>query len=249
MIKPTKAQRLECRNEPDNLIPVMYQTWENLLFLHWEVKEEEISKGLPEGLYADTYNNKSFAAITPFTLKNLHLPFLPPLPFAGNFFETNVRTYIFNDEGIPGIWFYSLYANNVLAVEAAKQIPLPYKTADINVAQNNSSINYNLSNIKEDPAGKYEFNYILNGKSFYPDSDSLEFFLVERYFLFYLDRRNKLKKIRVNHQPYPLQNIKLLNYSPSLLKLNNINPLFSEPVHAIFSPGPGEVKIYIPEKN
>jgi uncharacterized protein YqjF (DUF2071 family) len=74
----------------------------------------------------------------------------------------------------------------------------------------------------------YEFNYIPNGKSFYPDPDSLEFFLVERYFLFYSDRRNKLKKIRVNHQPYPLQNVKLLNYNSSLLKLDNINSLSAE---------------------
>jgi hypothetical protein len=246
MNKTTTEKRVEARQEPFNKNPVMYQTWIDLLFLHWEVDPEKIKLTLPNGLYPDLYNRKCYAAITPFSVKNMHIPYFPSVPFLSNFNETYVRTYVINEEGTPGIWFYSLYADNSLAVEGAKRIPLPYKYAEINLKKNMGTFLYTISKLKN-KSDTYEYIYIPSGEMFYPESESLEFFLIERYFLFYVDNKRKLKKIRVNHIPYPLQKVELMKFTPELLNLNNINIISEDLSNSVFSPGPVEVKIYFPE--
>jgi uncharacterized protein YqjF (DUF2071 family) len=224
----------------------MYQTWEDLLFLHWEADYNEIKKSLPAGLTPDNYNNKTYVGITPFYLHSLRLPLLPSLPGVSSFFETNVRTYVFDENGTPGVWFYSLDANEFLAVKAANLIPLPYKLAEISVKKEFNIIDYKIKRDKTELQS--EFIYKPEGETFYPDSETLEFFLAERYFLFFIDSKNNLRKIRVNHSPYPLQKVEVIKEDCHLINLDGIKISSFYPVHAIFSSGPGEVKIYSPEK-
>jgi len=245
---PTLKQRLETRQIPDKQIPVMYQTWNDLLFLHWEVDPAELQKVLPAGLYVDTYNGKAYAGVTPFFLTDLRLPILPAIPGISDFLELNVRTYVYNENGTPGIWFFSLYANQVLAVKAAQLIPLPYKKVEIKAVLSNGYIDYKLSQEASGSLIDSEYIYKPAGDVFYPESESLEFFLVERYYLFYTDKSNNLKRIRVNHVPYPVQNAEVLQYNSNLILLENITYISGEPAHQVFSSGPGEVKIYAPEK-
>jgi len=58
MNKTTLARRIEARQEPFNKNPVMYHTWIDLLFLHWEVDPEKIRLTLPKGLSPDLYDGK-----------------------------------------------------------------------------------------------------------------------------------------------------------------------------------------------
>lgn len=249
MAAPTLKQRLEARQIPDKLIPVMYQTWNDLLFIHWEVAPDEIQKHLPSGIYADTYNGKSYIGITPFFLTDLHLPGLPAIPGISDFLELNVRTYVYNEDGIPGIWFFSLFANQTLAVKAAKLIPLPYKKVEIKAILNNSYIDYKLTQESTVSIIQSEYIYKPVGEVFYPDSESLEFFLIERYYLFYKDKSGKLKKIRVHHDPYPAQKAEVLKYNSNLILMHSITYTSGDPAHQIFSVGPGPVKIYAPERS
>ncbi|HAY10466.1 MAG TPA: DUF2071 domain-containing protein, partial [Thauera sp.] len=45
---------------------------------------------------------------------------LPPVPWLSYFLELNLRTYVHDDAGRPGIWFYSLDCNRALAVWVAR---------------------------------------------------------------------------------------------------------------------------------
>lgn len=248
MTTPTLKKRIEARQIPDKLMPVMYQTWNDLLFLHWEIDPVELQKILPDGLYVDGFNGKSYIGITPFFLTDLHLPALPPIPGISDFLELNVRTYVYNEVGIPGIWFFSLYANQVLAVKAAQMIPLPYKKVEIKAILNNGYLDYKLSHEISGSSVDSEYIYKPVGEVFYPESESLDFFLVERYYLFYADISKKLKMIRVNHDPYPVQQVEVLKYNSNLILLQGIAYVSGEPVHQVFSAGPGPVKIFAPEK-
>ena len=61
--------------------------------------------------------------------------FSASLPFLSESHEINVRTYVHLD-GIPGIWFFSLDANNPVAVWGAKlAFHLPYFNARMSLEQ------------------------------------------------------------------------------------------------------------------
>lgn len=248
MTTPTLKKRIEARQIPDKLMPVMYQTWNDLLFIHWEIEQGELQLKLPDGLYVDTFNGKAYAGVTPFFLTDLRLPGLPAIPGISDFLELNVRTYVYNEDGLPGIWFFSLYANQTLAVKAANLIPLPYKKVEIKAVYTRGYIDYTLLQYNSGTLIDSEYIYKPIGEVHYPESESLDFFLVERYYLFYLDKSGNLKRIRVNHDPYPLQQAEVMKSNSNLILLQGLTHSGRGPVHQVFSTGPGQIKIYAPEK-
>jgi uncharacterized protein len=246
MNKPSISTRLVLRQIPDNAIIVMKQKWRNLLFLHWEFDPEEIQLTLPSGLYVDTFNEKAYVGITPFFLFDVRPVFLPAISLLSDFLEVNVRTYVHDEKGIPGVWFYSLDANQPIAVKLAQQINLPYKKSEIKAEKNKDSqeIFYKVKRKNGSDNLSSEFIYKPDGKEFYAESGSLEFFLVERYLLFsYNNKNKKLNSIQVHHQPYPLNETKLSKWDDNLLKLNGLKSREKPPDHIITSPGV-DVDIY-----
>lgn len=128
---PSLETRKAQQEEPVGT-PVMYQTWRDLLLLHWEWDPAEIQELLPPGLYVDTYGDKAYVAVTPFFMNDVRASFLPEIPGTANFLELNVRTYVYDRNGIPGVWFFSLDCNQNLAVMMAKLFySLPYHSAEM----------------------------------------------------------------------------------------------------------------------
>ena len=126
---PTEPQRLAVRARPAGR-PAMFQQWRDLLFLHWEYPAATIQATLPEGLHLDTFAGKAYLGVIPFFMRNVRPRFLPGLPRLSNFMELNVRTYVHDEAGVPGVWFYSLDANQPLAVKIARRFfHLPYEHA------------------------------------------------------------------------------------------------------------------------
>src|SRR5687767_9359618 len=81
---PSLESRLAARNKPAG-IPVMFQNWENLLFLHWEWNPAEIQKTLPPGLWVDTFEGKGYLGIIPFFMRDVRASFLPAIPGTSDF--------------------------------------------------------------------------------------------------------------------------------------------------------------------
>ena len=145
MIVPTSEHRLSVRQRPNNRSPVMYQNWEKLLFLHWKWNAEEIQKTLPEGLFVDTFNGNAYLGLVPFYMRKIRPRFLPVVWGISNFLEMNLRTYVYDKRGRPGVWFYSLDANQWLAVLCAKTFfNLPYFNAKIQAIEKKDSIYYKV---------------------------------------------------------------------------------------------------------
>jgi uncharacterized protein len=104
------------RQLPLGQSPVMFQRWLHLLFLHWPVEPRTIQSTLPPGLQVDTFSGQGWIGIVPFFMRGVRPVGLPSIVGPSNFLELNLRTYVRDRDGRPGIWFYSLDANQPLAV-------------------------------------------------------------------------------------------------------------------------------------
>ena len=87
------AAQLELRNSPPSRPHVMYQRWEELLFLHWEVDPQLIAKDLPSGLKVDTFDGRAYLGIVPFFMKGIRPRFLPAVPGISNFERYRCLSY------------------------------------------------------------------------------------------------------------------------------------------------------------
>ena len=111
----------------------MYQRWDRLLFLHWEYSPDAIQETLPPGLSVDTFEGRAFLGVVPFFMRNIRPRVLPAVPYLSNFLECNVRTYVHDENGVPGVWFFSLDTNRWLAYKIARiAFRLPYYWAAMN---------------------------------------------------------------------------------------------------------------------
>lgn len=234
---PTLNDRFAATQRPD-ASPVMYQRWSELLFLHWEVSAGEIAATLPEGLYPDLHEGKAWLGLVPFYMQNIRPRFLPTVPGISNFLEMNVRTYVHDDQGRPGVWFYSLDANQSLAVALARQFfHLPYHRAEMKAEQQENGFHYACTR-KSLPGQTSRFVYAAGEALPSPTPGSLEYFLVERYYLFAHHKRRMKNSIgQVNHVPYPLVEAKVEHWSGEAIAQAGFDIGERQPDHSVMSRG------------
>ena len=179
------------------------QTWENLLFAHWRVSDEELRGHVPEELPLDTFDGSAWLGITPFRLSGLRVRGLPPLPRFSSFLELNVRTYV-RVEGKAGIYFFSLDAESTFAVEAAKRLyRLPYFRARMSADLAGGEVDFASERVGGRQAA-LQARYRPQGEAAPPTPGSLEHFLTERYCLFTM-HEDRVHWVQIHHPPWPLQ--------------------------------------------
>ena len=102
-VSPSLEQRLAARQPPAGRQPVMFQSWRHLLFLHWKVNPGALQALLPAGLTIDVFRGDAFVGIVPFFMCGVRPRLLPQAPGLSSFLELNVRTYVYDADGIPGV--------------------------------------------------------------------------------------------------------------------------------------------------
>jgi uncharacterized protein len=218
---------------------VMAQQWEDLLFLHWPVDPITVQRTLPEGLSVDTYQGWAWIGLVPFRMRNVRPRAAPFL--SSNFLELNLRTYVRDFRGIPGVWFYSLDANNPLAVWAARLFfGLPYQHAEMRVENSHEEIRY--SSRRRGSATVQEYRFRPPNKLEESNLGSLEFFLIERYRLFSV-RRGRILSGRVYHSPYQFNEATVTQVDSYLFELDGLAPP-AEPPHSVLYAARVDVAIY-----
>jgi len=211
---PTLESRLAVRERPARA-HVMHQRWESLLFLHWHWDAAEIQRTLPPGLFVDTFQGDAWLAIVPFYMRGIRPRLCPAVPGISDFLEVNVRTYVHDHQGRPGVWFYSLDCNQPLAVWTARTFfHLPYQHARMKAEISDGCIDYHCKR-RGEPAASH-FRYRIAAESQAAEPGSLAFFLAERYLLFSWTPRG-IRCGQVNHLPYPL--------AEASLEAWDVNPL------------------------
>jgi uncharacterized protein YqjF (DUF2071 family) len=185
--------------------PAMLQSWRHLAFLHWEVDVEALRRRVPAELEIDTFEERAFVGLVPFTMHGIRPPGFPALPGLSRFHEINVRTYVLRWRD-PGVYFFSLDAASRLAVIGARTFwRLPYHFAAMDLTVEDDSVVYSSSRRWPGPRpADCRLRYRPRGPAAPARPGSLEHFLVERYLLFTV-AGGRIWRGRVHHPPYPLQ--------------------------------------------
>ena len=239
--------RLAPTRRPDES-PIGYQTWEDLLFVHWKFPAAEVQALLPDTVTVDTHDGFAWLGLVPFAMRNVRPWWSPTVPGVSNFLETNVRTYVHLNGADPGVWFFSLEASSSLAVRIARwKWQLPYFRAKMELRRSANGISYCSSRLWPEPAPAqsdvaFEFQESAEPRSFSAsEPGTFEHFLLERYYLYttLTDRRSgesTLLRGQVHHAAYEHCGVELTKCSDGLVAAAGFEPE-GAPEHLAYSPG------------
>jgi uncharacterized protein YqjF (DUF2071 family) len=221
----------------------MRQRWAGLLFLHWPVDAALIAERLPPGLHVDTFDGNAWLGVVPFFMDRIRPSGLPPVPWLSWFLELNVRTYVHDSQGNPGVWFFSLDCNQPVAVEIARRaFHLPYQHALMRGGKDGENIHYQ-SRRKVTGSLDAVFTYSIPTATLPAGEGSLEWFLVERYLLFSANPDGELFCGQVHHAPYQIAPATCSHWSTEPVRLNDL-PEPDGPPPSMLTAAPVDVKIF-----
>jgi hypothetical protein len=227
--------------------PNGHQTWEKLLFVHFTYPAELVRALVPKELELDLWDDRAWVGLVPFEMKNIRPAFVPK-PLALDFLETNLRTYVHRN-GEPGVYFFSLEASSLLAVEAARfGWGLPYFHADMETTSGDgapgSQVRYETVRRGVSPTVRDVFEYTVGERLGTSEPGTLEHFLLERYLLFTVEK-GRVSKGHVHHVPYPAHRATLTHFEDGLLGAAGLPAPSGAPAAVHYSPGV-EVDVFGP---
>jgi uncharacterized protein YqjF (DUF2071 family) len=197
------------------------QRWHRLLFSHWEVTAETLRPLVDSRLTLDSFEGRYFVGLVAFEMRAVR-PFhwLPTIPTTGEFPEVNLRTYVHLDGKEPGVWFFSLDAQSLLAVIAARlawHLPYFHTLFSVHEDDADSCVRWQARRLRPRPPAHLEVEFTIEESIPPPGPESFEFFLTERY-QFYAARRGQLLRARVHHSPYELRRARVVQLETDLLE-------------------------------
>ncbi len=203
-----------------------YQEWNNVIFLHWEVKESELEMFIPDNIEIDYFNGTTWVSLVAFTMQKTrprNLPYLPPI---SNFHEINIRTYV-KYKGKSGVYFLSIEANSKISCWLARKMSnLPYRFSQMGRMHNS------FTSRNEESKYRLNLNYSIEQKM--SDKSDLDNWLTERYALFQ-DTKNGINTFDIHHMEWPIFNVKLNQIDIHYQHLSNLINLNPNKYH--YSPG------------
>ena len=211
--------------------------WHDLLFMHWKVDAAELQKNLPPGLQLDTYNGNAWIGIVPFRMSGVAPRWTPDLPWVSKFPELNVRTYVIGPDGKPGVWFYSLDADNPIAVVGARWLyNLNYMHADIKFNREKgcdcgSWIHYESDRTHRGlPPASLNVEYRPIGSAYQSAKGSLLDWLTTRYTLFAADRKQRIYRGDIEHDPWEIRDAQAIVHRNTMTDGIGVSLPDSEPL-------------------
>ncbi|WP_066387383.1 YqjF family protein [Neobacillus mesonae] len=161
---------------------IMKQTWEDILFCHWEAAPERLRGFIPAELDLDLFDGKAWLTILSFRVNHQRFRFLPEIPFLNRYLELNVRTYVkYGDTA--GVYFFSLDANHLPSIIGARMTALPYVLARISFFKRDREFIFNSKRMLGN--GEYSLQYrVSSGPGERLEPGTLGNWLLERYCLF-----------------------------------------------------------------
>jgi uncharacterized protein YqjF (DUF2071 family) len=216
---------------PFNERPSMRHTWASLSFLHWPYDPEALQRLLPSGLIADTHDGRGYVGLILFHL-TVRPARLPAIPWLCSFAETNVRTYVRNPAGRPGILFLSLDAARLgaVAVARASSWRLPYHWAAMRLRRDGDLVTYACRR-RWPGSGDASSRVVLRvGAPYRPEElTPLDRFLTARW-CFYTRSRRGLAQTAAHHPPWRLARGAALQVEDRLIAATGLQQPDGEPL-------------------
>ncbi len=232
---PSPDAQVALRERPSGRC-ALHQRWADLAFLHWAWDPAEIQARLPSGLEVETWDGKGWLGVVPFSMERIRPRGLPPLPWISWFLELNLRTYVTDEAGRPGVWFFSLDCNQPVAVSWGRRaFHLPYRHARMSRRIDaDGTIDYRCRPNVHGRGSRTVWRP--QGELRRAEPGTFEFFLVERYLMF-TEGPNGLRQGRVFHAPYRIADLDLQEWDAEIPISNGFANPGRPPEHALFSPG------------
>jgi len=201
-----------------------YQEWNDVLFLHWKVKIDDLAPLIPKGILLDTFNGESWISIVAFTMEKIRPRNLPSLKAISDFHEINTRTYVTQDNK-SGVYFLSIEAEKQISCIIANLLSgLPYRNANIRRQTTGDSHQYALMNNDRD----LQFNSDFTVGERIANKSDLDNWLTERYCL-YLAKDQQVFRYETHHRPWELHEVKIsslnTNYKTGNIAFNRLPDL------------------------
>jgi uncharacterized protein len=216
-------------NQPEEhgLVPMLYQDWCDVTFLHWRYDPAIIDRLLPSRLRADIVDGSAWVSLTPFEIRHHRPPGLPPLPVVSRFPETNVRTYARHEDGRDGLWFLSLDVASLSTVVGARlALGAPYFPARMRVTVSDT-ITYRSERLHR---GRARHQIVIRpGPQLDTPLSTQDSLLVGRWRAF-THRAGRLREVPVEHPPWRLHDATLLELDETLLAATGLPPPDAPPV-------------------
>jgi uncharacterized protein YqjF (DUF2071 family) len=195
-----------------------YQSWRQLVFVHWPVAAAALRPLVPQPLCIDEFDGTAFVSLVAFAVEAAR-PVGAPRTVGLRFLETNVRTYVHLDGQDHGIYFFSLDAASLVAVVGARlSLGLPYFWAHGHQTVSGNSIEYALRR-RRGPSCR--LRYDIGERVGIAVGGTRDHFLIERYLL-HVRRGCTLWTVRVVHPPYPLQQVNVNHLDEQLVQAAGI---------------------------
>lgn len=225
-------------------VPILRQRWERVLFLHWAVDQDRLAPHLPNGIELETHDGAAWISIIALKMKGMRPLFVPRIPFVSDTLSTNVRTYV-KRHGTPGVYFFSMDANNLGAVLAGRSMfKMPYHWATMSSRREEDRLRFASKRRTDGEIAELRVEYSRLGNPTTPEPDSLEYFLAERYATINV-ARGEVKMTRVVHTPWRLERVELHSFASTVLQASQLPGGAHEPL--AFAGDDKEVKMFLPE--
>lgn len=216
-------------------LPMACQRWQSLTFLHWRYGPADVQRLLPRGLSVDMYDGAAWVGLTPFVMVGFRPMCLPAVPVVSTFPETNVRTYVRDENGRDGLWFFSLDVSRLAtALGARGSLWVPYHWAAMSVDEG-PVVRYRSQRRSAGSPNPGHDIAVRPGSAVGGDRSPLVDFLTGRWRAF-TRVAGRLVTIPVQHEPWPLFDADALECDQDLIEAAGLPSPQEEPlVH--FSPG------------
>jgi len=233
--------------------PIMRQRWDRLTFLHWPYEADAVQRLLPAGLEAETFDGAAWVSLVPFFMHVRTGRRGLAAPWASFFPETNVRTYVRDGQGRPGIWFFSLDAARSGAVAVARtSYRLPYFWSSMRLVEragdgDPEAISYVCRRRWPGPRGASSRVTVRRGARIPAGGlTARDHFLTARFRLFSPVRSGPPRTARAWHLPWSLHHADLLDLDDELVTAAGLPAAAGAPL-VQYSPGV-DVRIGRPER-
>jgi uncharacterized protein len=220
--------------------PVMLQGWYNLTSVHWRYNPEFVQALLPKGFTVDTFEGSAWVGLIPFEMRRIRLPFGPNGGLGagrfGTFPETNIRTYVVDQKGRRGVWFFSLDITRLVPTLIARTCyGLPYCTAEMSIESTGSEVRYHSRRNWPKPKDAFCDLKVHIGSRLTVDPESPEAFVSAQWALG-STFAGQLIWAQIEHPEWELHSASLIHCHESLVTAAGLPDPKGDPL-VLWSPG------------
>jgi uncharacterized protein YqjF (DUF2071 family) len=207
--------------------PFSVQEWSRLTFLHWAYDPAVVQRLLPGGLEVDAFEGRAWVGLVPFWMRAAFPPLFPAIPYLTSLPETNLRTYVSDASGRPGVWFLSLDLPRLAGVVLARAMySLPYVWSRMSVVVAGGRIDYRAIRLQPRRGARSHVAVEIGGAI---QTTDLETFLTARWGL-YTSHRGRVRFAPIAHPTWRLRSARVLELEDQLVAASGLPAPAGPPV-------------------